>query len=147
MKVAIPMFNSRVSPRFDFAPKVLLATVDGGEILEREQYSLVHLNPIRRSSLLCELGVDVLICGGIGIFSQRLILDKGIDLIPMVQGEVDQVLNLFINGNLDSSIIPTMQGKGFRHHTQGQGRCKGKERVSYHDKCTKKGGTRHARKK
>ncbi len=127
MKVAIPVFNSRVSPRFDFAPKILLATVNGKRVVEREQYSLVHLNPIRRNSLLCELGVDVLICGGISIFSQRLIVNKGIDLIPMVQGEVDQVLNLFINGNLDSSIIPTMQGKGFRHHRRKSGNCKGRK--------------------
>ncbi len=127
MIIAIPMFNSRVSPRFDCAPKVMVAKVDGGRIVEREQYSLVHLNPIRISSLLYELGVDVLICGGISIFSQRLIVDKGIDLIPMVQGEVDQVLNLFINGNLDSSIIPTLQGKGFRHHRRKSGNCKGRK--------------------
>ncbi len=127
MIVAIPMFNSRVSPRFDFAPKVLVAIVDGGGIVEREQYSLVHLNPIRICSLLCELGVDVLICGGISIFSQRLIVDKGIDLISMIQGEVDQILNLFINDNLDSSIIPIMSGKRFRLHRRKSGNCKGRK--------------------
>jgi predicted Fe-Mo cluster-binding NifX family protein len=110
MKIAIPMFNSRVSPRFDFASKVLLATIDGGKVVEREQYSLVNLNPIRRSALLSELEVNVMICGGISHFSQRLIVDKGIDLIPMVSGEAEEVLTLFINGNLDSSIIPYYAG-------------------------------------
>ena len=52
MKVAIPMFNSRVSPRFDFAPKVLIAKVENGKVVDREHHSLINLNTIRRGTLL-----------------------------------------------------------------------------------------------
>ena len=128
MKIAIPTFNSRVSPRFDFASKMLVATVERGKIVDREIYSLINLNPIRRSSLLCELGVNVLICGGINNFSQRLIIGNGIDVIPMVQGEVEEVLNLFINGDLNSAIIPIVPGRKYGHYRGRRGKGKGRGR-------------------
>jgi len=74
MKVAIPMFNSRVSPRFDFASKVLVATIEGGIVIERQEHSLADLNPIRRSALLNVLGINLMICGGISGFSERLLI-------------------------------------------------------------------------
>ena len=101
MKVAIPMFNSRVSPSFDFASNVLVATVDGGKVLEKEKYSLNNLNPIRRSALLKQQGVNVLLCGGISDFAGRLLVGNGIEVFPMISGEAEEVLNHFIKGNLD----------------------------------------------
>ena len=111
MKVAIPMFNSRVSPRFDFAAKILITTIESGKISERQEYALTNLHQIRRSSLLCELRVKVLICGGISSFCHRLIIDNGIRVIPMIQGEIEEVLNRFISGNLISSRAHNMPGK------------------------------------
>ena len=126
MKIAIPMFNTRVSPRFDFASKILVATIDGRQVVDRETYSLINLNPIRRSSLLSDLGVNTIICGGISSFSQRLINANAIEVISMVQGEIEEVLELFINGNLTTAIIPVVQGKGSKHHPGKRGKCKHK---------------------
>jgi predicted Fe-Mo cluster-binding NifX family protein len=111
VKIAIPMFNTRVSPRFDCASKILVATLDSGQVVDKETYSLVNLNPIRRSSLLSDLGVNIILCGGISSFSQRLINANAIEIIPMVQGEIEEVIDLFIKGNLRSAIIPVVQGK------------------------------------
>lgn len=122
MKVAIPMFNSRVSPRFDFASKLLVATIDSGKVLDRKEFPLANLNPIRRSSLLIEQGVNVLICGGISDFSVRLLMGNGIEVIPMVIGEVEEVLNLFIDGNLHSAIIPIIPRMGYGYHRGRRGR-------------------------
>ena len=128
MKIAIPMFNSRVSPRFDFASRMLIATIDNREVVERSEHSLKNLNPIRRGALLSELGVNVLICGGISDFSMRLLMGNGIEVIPMVAGEVEDVINLFINGNLNAAIIPIVSGRGYSHHPGRRGRFKGKGR-------------------
>lgn len=119
MKIAIPMFNNRVSPRFDFASKILIATIDNGKVGDKKEYSLINLNPIRRSILLNELGVNVLICGGVSCFSKRLLMSKGIGVIPMVQGEIEEVLTLFINDKVNSAIVPIIQGK--------RGKCKGRK--------------------
>lgn len=115
MKVAIPMFNSRVSPSFDFASNVLVATVDGGSILEKEKYSLINLNPIRRSALLRQKGVNLLICGGISDFVGRLLVGNGIEIIPMIYGEAEEALNHFVKGHLNgkrrSLSIATESGR------------------------------------
>ena len=126
MKVAIPMFNSRVSPSFDFASNVIVATVNSGAVLHKEKYSLTNLNPMRRSTLLRQHGVNVLICGGISDFTGRLLLGNGIEIIPMVSGEAEDVLNHFVEGNLDvkTSVSPVREiggyrGRGGRHRRRG----------------------------
>ena len=90
VRVAVPMFNNRVSPRFDLAAKLLIANIADGKIIDRQEFSLVNLNSIRRTTLLCNMGVNILICGGISNFAQRLVRGSGIDIISMVQGEVDK---------------------------------------------------------
>ncbi len=134
MKIAIPMFTTRVSPRFDFASKILIAAIADRKVIERQEFSLINLNPIRRNSLLCELGVNVLICGGISTFARRLAVGNGIDVIPMVQGEIEEVLNLFMGGDLSSAIIPVSSGKGNRYHGNRKAGCGRKSKKSYPSK-------------
>jgi len=121
VKVAIPMFNSRVSPSFDFASNVLVATVENGKILDKEKYSLINLNPIRRSALLKDQGVNVLICGGVSNFTGRLLMSNGIEVIPMVSGEAEEVLNHFVKGNLDVKIAPITPAKETGRYRGGRG--------------------------
>jgi len=97
-------------------------------VIDRETYSLINLNPIRRSCLLSDLGVNTLICGGISSFSQRLINANAIEVVPMVQGEIEEVLDLFINGNLTSAIIPVVQEKRSKHHPGRREKCKHKRK-------------------
>ena len=125
MKVAIPMFDSRVSPRFDFAAKILIVTIESGKITERQEYALTNIHPIRRSSLLCELGVKVLICGGISSFYRRLIVNSRIRVIHMIQGEIEEVLSHFIDGSLISSKANDVLGKRSRYQRTKRG-CKGR---------------------
>jgi predicted Fe-Mo cluster-binding NifX family protein len=127
MKVAIPMFNSRVSPRFDFASKVLVATIEDGIVMERQEHSLADLNPIRRSALLNALGINLMICGGISGFSERLFIGNGIQVIPMVQGEIEKVLDLFIRGELNPDLLPIIPSKRFHCPRGRRGRWRGKK--------------------
>ena len=130
MKVAIPTFNSRVSPRFDFAAKVLIATIENGSIVGREHFSLTNLNTIRRSSLLREQGVTVVICGGISNFSVRLLSENGIEVIPLIAGELEDVLEQFVMGHL---VAPTMSfpqtGKAGRYGSR-KGKCRGRRNIT-----------------
>jgi hypothetical protein len=40
----------------------------------------------------------------------------------MVQGEVEEVLDLFIKGNLTSAMIPVVQGKKVKNHHRKRGK-------------------------
>ncbi len=126
MKVAIPQFESRVSPHFDFASKVLIATVDGGKVVNRELYSLIDLNVLRRGTFLQKQGVAVVICGGISNFSARLLLGNGIQVLAMVAGDAEQVLAQFVRGTLHSATTPSFQPQSNFRHQVRRGRCRGR---------------------
>jgi predicted Fe-Mo cluster-binding NifX family protein len=49
-----------------------------------------------------------------------LIKAHGIEVVSLVQGEVEEVLPLFVNGNLSSAIIPIIPEQPFRRHCRIQ---------------------------
>jgi predicted Fe-Mo cluster-binding NifX family protein len=100
MIVAIPIFGARISPRFDFAPSLLLLTLEKGEVKAREKISLSPWDLWRRVEKLKEFEVQTLICGGIDCHSRQILEDNRIRVIPWVAGEAEEALHIFLNGTL-----------------------------------------------
>ena len=100
MKVAIPIFGGRVSPRFDFAPSLLLFTLENGKVVAREEVALVPWNPWQRVEKLKELDVNALICGGIDGYSSRLLAYNRIQVIGWVAGEAEEAMRCYLRGDL-----------------------------------------------
>lgn len=108
MRLAIPARNDRVSPVFDSAGQVLLVDLEGGE--ERSRYAA----PLPAGSLpgrvtrLRELGVTVLICGGISRPLRQLVDAGGIRVHPWTAGPVDDVLLAYRQGRIDDArwLVP-----------------------------------------
>ena len=108
MRVAIPIFGARISPRFDFAPSLLLLTLEKGEVKAREEVSLSPWDLWRRVEKLKEFEVQTLICGGIDRHSRQMLEDHRIRVIPWVAGEAEEVLHYFLKGTLrpGSTLCP-----------------------------------------
>jgi len=100
IKVAIPLFNNRVSPRFEFAPTLLVATIENDHVLEKKELNLQSYDLLQRSSLLRKMGIDILICGGIQGFITRSLSLTNVQVIAPVAGEAEAVLQLFLEKNL-----------------------------------------------
>ncbi|HIE28501.1 TPA: hypothetical protein EYP66_14570 [Candidatus Poribacteria bacterium] len=100
MRIAIPLFGSRVSPRFGCEPEVLIVDVEGRKEINRRKFSTMGLGIPERLSLLSSLAVNTLICGGIDIFCLRSFSSKGFQIIPGVIGEADEALRYFLSGKL-----------------------------------------------
>ena len=100
MKVAIPSFGPRVSPRFDYAPNLLLFTVENGKVVERGEVSLAHMDPWQRVEQLQTLNIQALICGGIDGRSAWLLAAQRILVISRVAGETEEALKCFLRGDL-----------------------------------------------
>lgn len=84
MKVAIPIFRSRVSPVFDWSTRLLLVRIRSGREETGEEIEVGGLDLLERVERLSNAGTDVLICGAIGDFVARLLESKGIRVIPWV---------------------------------------------------------------
>jgi len=104
MKIAIPIFGPRVSPRFDCAPSFLLFTVENGEVIDHEELFINALDPWQRLERLRELNIQALICGGIDGNSERILRSHQIRVIPWVAGEVEEALESFLKGKLEPGV-------------------------------------------
>jgi len=98
--VAIPLFGSRVSSRFDCAQNFMLINIENG-VVEGETVVLVQTNPLEKINMLIRLGVDVIICGGVTDVYKKMLENSGIELISGVKGEADEILSQFLADKLD----------------------------------------------
>jgi predicted Fe-Mo cluster-binding NifX family protein len=119
MRLAIPLWQGRVSPIFDEANRILLVDISEREEQRRHEQSLATRNPFERAHLLPRLGVHVLICGMISQTQQTAVASAGIQIIPHICGPMDEVIAAFLDGRIESGamLMPGCSGrKRFRKH-------------------------------
>ena len=128
MKIAIPTWNGRVSPVFDAASRLVVVEVgEEGESSRFEADISEHFLP-SKAMRLTGLEVDTLICGAISRPLAYMITTAGINLIAWISGQVEDVLQAFLRGNLFDIqfIMPgcaSPWGKGpAGQHGRGRGR-------------------------
>ena len=92
-----------------------------GEYFRFEADISEHVLPGKMMRLR-ELGVDTLICGAISGRCANMVTTAGIELIPWITGQVEDVLRAFLGGNLFDTqfLMPghpdywnKRQGKGY----------------------------------
>ena len=100
MKVALTVWEDRISPLFDYARLLLVADVEGRGITNKHFEPFECESAFSRAARLDDLGVQVLICGGISDFYANLVEARKIKLIPFATGGIDEVLEAFVKGNI-----------------------------------------------
>jgi len=98
--IAIPLFGTRVSPRLDCAQNILLAYSINGVVERDKTVQILPTNPIEKIRMLNQLGVEIIICGGLTKFYKRMIEKYGILLISNVYGEASEILSQYLKGKL-----------------------------------------------
>jgi predicted Fe-Mo cluster-binding NifX family protein len=122
MKVAIPIFENRISPRFDFSPEMWVIEVERGKVVGQEKFSTTNLNLLQRLEQITSNGVDKVICGGIDGLSRDQLGSRGIDVVQDVTGDADIVFGLFMRGRLRSGFCCERRGRrGFCPWRKGSG--------------------------
>ena len=125
MKIAIPIFENRISPRFDFSPEMWVIEVERGKVVGRERLPTMNLNLPQRLEQITSNGVDKVICGGIDGLSRDQLGSRGIDVIKDVKGEADMVFDLFMRGRLQPGCCYERRGgsriRGFCLWRKGSG--------------------------
>ncbi len=124
MKIAIPLFGSRVSPRFDYSSELWIVEVERGEIVKEERLTTANLNLTQRLDQITSNGVDKVICGGVDGFSLHQLGNKGVHVVHDVIGEAEVAFDLFLKGRLRSGFCcEKRRGKGpcrWRRSFQGR---------------------------
>jgi len=114
MKIAITVWEDRISPVFDSAHTLLIAEIQKRKIISRRHMIFNPEETSRLADSLTKLNIGVLICGAISEIPSNIIIANGITLIPFIGGNVEQVLEAYASG---IQIAPgfLMPGCGRRH--------------------------------
>ena len=124
MIIAIAVWQSRVSPVFDTAGRLLILDVENGREACRKELSTLGLSIQERVNRLVELDVDVLICGAISRQLEDMALASGIRVVPWLTGDVEEALEWYLSGKpINTRFL--MPGCGGRQHRGGGQRRRG----------------------
>lgn len=111
MKIALPTFGDRVSPRFDCAQAFLVVTIEDGKPSKRQEVAADGWAPYERINRLVELGADAVVCGGIDCWSAESLRSAGIVLYGWVNGTIDEALNALCQGKLSAKALIIADGR------------------------------------
>ena len=106
MRIAMPIWEGRVSPVFDTATVLLVVEHDGRQEVGRRTETLGGLPALRRVGRLVELGVQALVCGAISRPLLSMISGRGIQVLPFISGNVEDVLTAYVSGGLGIAKCP-----------------------------------------
>jgi len=100
MKIAATFENGQIFQHFGRTEQFKVYNVEDGKILSSEVVGTGGEGHGALAGVLRSLGVDVLLCGGIGAGAQNALKESGIQFYGGVQGNVDRAVESYIAGKL-----------------------------------------------
>ncbi len=113
MKIAFAFWDNRIAPVFDTSRQIYVIDAESGHIVREAEEDLTDDLLVRKILRLVELGIDTVVCGAISRSTYELVSAYGIHVVPFVAGDLDEVIRVWLSGNLDSETF-TMPGCGGR---------------------------------
>ena len=146
-RIAITIWNDRISPVFESAGRIILVEVEQNRELSRTEQQLPAISshsaaggsynrsfsPQFDEGLVCkkierlrELDVDILVCGAISNFTAGLLTSAGIEIIGWISGYREEVIQALIKNSIgdDGFLMPGCFGRrrrrGRRNSKEGR---------------------------
>ena len=124
MRIAVTYENGEVFQHFGHSSQFKIYTEDNGKIIASEVIDTNGSGHSALAGLLSALGVNALICGGIGGGAQMALAGAGISVYGGVTGNADKAAEDFVAGKLiynpDAKCDHHDHGEG---HTCGEHGC------------------------
>ena len=122
MKVALTVWDGRISPVFDVCREALVLGLDGMIIVSEDRVLFDGQKSLTQVERLVSLGVKVLVCGAISEPLQRQLVSQGIEVIAFVAGEAAAVVEAYLSGSLPDQTL-LMPGCHDRPRLRRRRRC------------------------
>ena len=97
IKVAVPLFNDRVSPHFGASRKMLLVMIEGGVIQSEATWDVGGETPMAITRRLVSLGIQYVICGGIQRTYKDWLIGNGITVMENQRGIAMEIIKKWLN--------------------------------------------------
>jgi len=100
VRVAIPRMGDAVAPCFEYCATMTIFTISDGGVADQMDFPLRSREPFDRVRLLRDQEGETVICGGVQEIYEDSLRAVGIRVISWVSGSVDDLLELFLRGQL-----------------------------------------------
>jgi predicted Fe-Mo cluster-binding NifX family protein len=117
MKIAVTYENEQIFGHFGHTEQFKIYTTENGRIINSEVIDTNGSGHGALAGLLSALGVDALICGGIGGGAQMALAEAGIKLFGGVGGSCDAAVEALLGGKL--GFNPNVKCDHHGHHGEG----------------------------
>lgn len=114
MKIAVTYDNGNIFQHFGKTEFFKVYEVENNQVISSEVISSNGAGHGALAKLLGNQSVDLLICGGIGGGAQTALAEAGIEVCSGVQGDVDQAVEAYLEGELVSAGVNCDH-----HHEEG----------------------------
>ena len=114
MKIAVTYENGEIFQHFGHTEQFKVYDIQNSAIVNSEVIDTNGSGHSALAGLLSDLGVDILICGGIGGGAQMALIQAGIKLFGGVSGHADDAVAACIAGTL--SYDPNAKCDHHEHH-------------------------------
>lgn len=114
MKIAIATEGARVSAHFGRCPAYTLLDIEEGTVVSRTTLPNPGHQPGFLPKYLADMGIACIIAGGMGPRAQGLFAAQNITTITGVQGQVDEVIDMYLRQELTA-------GEDLCGHRHGEG--------------------------
>ncbi len=119
MKIAVTYENGQIFQHFGHTEEFKVYEVEEGKVIASEVVSTNGSGHGALAEILQELGVQVLICGGIGGGAQMALASVGIQLFGGVVGDADEAVAALLAGSLAFNPNVQCNHHGEHHHHEG----------------------------
>ena len=117
MKIAVPYENGEIFQHFGKTKTFKVYEIEDGSIASTELLDAVGEGHGALAGQLAKMGVQTVICGGIGEGAQTALAEAGIEICSGAQGDADQAVEAYLNGELTSA------GVNCDHHHEEEHSC------------------------
>ena len=115
MRIAIPVWEDKVSPVFDTSLRLLVVEVENRKEVSRFIYYMDEQDLTRKCNRIRKLDIDTLICGAVSHPYLRMLLASGLDVFQQVSGRTEEVLEAYLQGKLFHSRFLMPGCKRYRY--------------------------------
>ena len=121
MRIAVPIWNDKVSPVLDAATRLLIVDVEDKKETSRFEVHLNERDLLRRCFRIRDMEVDILICGAVSQPLLSMLTASDIDIIPEIAGQTEDILTAYLKGGL---FQPRFLMPGCKRNCYGANRAK-----------------------
>jgi len=100
MKIAIPIWEDRISPVLDAASRLLIVEIVNQKEASRFETYFEEQELPYKCVRIRGLGIQTLICGALSTPFSKMLEASGINIISGISGHPEDVLDAYLRGNL-----------------------------------------------